>query len=120
MRNSLSRMTKSGVGYFLGWLGERLDIKRNIILVYHSIDNSGSVLSESPENFRTQMLYLKKYGFISIPLRKYLAHFLLNHSLPDRTFVLTFDDGYKSIFHNARPVIKELGLHATVFFTSGY
>jgi peptidoglycan/xylan/chitin deacetylase (PgdA/CDA1 family) len=34
--------------------------------------------------------------------------------------VVTFDDGYESVFHYARPVLLELGIPATVFLATAY
>jgi len=40
--------------------------------------------------------------------------------LPDNSVVITFDDGYASNYELAFPVLKEFGLHATVFVTTGF
>ncbi|MBB5035412.1 polysaccharide deacetylase family protein [Prosthecobacter vanneervenii] len=41
-------------------------------------------------------------------------------SLPDNAVVITFDDGYASNYELAFPVLKEFGLHATIFVTTGF
>ncbi len=33
----------------------------------------------------------------------------------EKIVVLTFDDGYASNYHLAFPILKEFGLHATIF-----
>jgi peptidoglycan/xylan/chitin deacetylase (PgdA/CDA1 family) len=38
---------------------------------------------------------------------------------PQRTVVLTFDDGYRSVYEAAFPLLERLGLTATVFLTVG-
>ena len=38
---------------------------------------------------------------------------------PDRSFVITFDDGYQSVYENAFPVLDHYGMSATVFLTVG-
>ncbi len=40
--------------------------------------------------------------------------------VPARTFVVTFDDGYDNIYHNAWPVLKKLSVPATVFLVTAY
>lgn len=38
---------------------------------------------------------------------------------PERSFVITFDDGYQSVFNEAFPVLQRYGMSATVFLTVG-
>lgn len=38
---------------------------------------------------------------------------------PDRLFVITFDDGYRSAYTEAFPILREYGMSATVFLTVG-
>ena len=40
--------------------------------------------------------------------------------IPPRTFVVTFDDGYESVYRNAWPILKELSVPATVFIVTAY
>ena len=40
-------------------------------------------------------------------------------TLPDRLVVLTFDDGPKSQFTFAAPLLKECGFNATFYITEG-
>ena len=38
---------------------------------------------------------------------------------PERAFVVTFDDGYQSVYDEAFPVLQQFGVSATVFLTVG-
>lgn len=38
---------------------------------------------------------------------------------PDRSFVITFDDGYRSVYDEAFPILRRYGMSATVFLTVG-
>ncbi|HYO47535.1 MAG TPA: polysaccharide deacetylase family protein, partial [Gemmatimonadota bacterium] len=39
--------------------------------------------------------------------------------LPARTIVITFDDGYRSVYEEAFPVLREHNMTATIFVTTG-
>jgi len=68
--------------------------------------------------FRWQMKLLAEC-FNVLPLAEALR--LLDAGrLPPRAVCITFDDGYRSVHDLALPVLKEFGLPATVFVTSGY
>jgi peptidoglycan/xylan/chitin deacetylase (PgdA/CDA1 family) len=41
-------------------------------------------------------------------------------TLPPRSFVVTFDDGYENFYTVARPILHELNIPATVFLATAY
>jgi peptidoglycan/xylan/chitin deacetylase (PgdA/CDA1 family) len=90
------------------------------ILTYHSIDNNGSAISVSPEKFRSQVRQLKEMSFEVISLSQAVACLFQGEALPARSLVMTFDDGFKSVYHEAYPVLREMGLPATVFLVPEY
>jgi len=63
-------------------------------------------------------MFAKHYNVISL---QELADLMdSGKQVPDNTVVLTFDDGYASNYHLAFPVLKEFGLHATVFTSTAF
>jgi peptidoglycan/xylan/chitin deacetylase (PgdA/CDA1 family) len=85
------------------------------ILLYHRIadDSSGNFYTVSLENFRNQMEALRDWGYTSIT-PTYLATVLVKGGeLPPRPVVITFDDGYKEVYQNAFPIMRELGFVGT-------
>ncbi|MBL0161023.1 MAG: polysaccharide deacetylase family protein [Bryobacterales bacterium] len=83
-----------------------------VILTYHSIDDSGSVISVSPAQFRRHMEILAAKRIRVVPLTEV-------RDTPGAV-ALTFDDGYENFLTHAAPVLAEYGLPATVFPVSGY
>lgn len=90
------------------------------ILTYHSIDNSGSIISVSPERFRNQMQYLSNLSFNVITLDEIIDCINKNRPFPPRSIAITFDDGFKNTYEIAYPLIRGFGFNATVFLVTGY
>lgn len=86
------------------------------VLMYHSIDyEKGNELRVPKEAFREQMSYLKQNGYTTLTLDELYDFFINNKPVPNKSIVITFDDGYKDNFENAYPVLKEFGFNATIF-----
>jgi peptidoglycan/xylan/chitin deacetylase (PgdA/CDA1 family) len=54
------------------------------------------------------------------PLQDILSAVMQGKTLPSGTVALTFDDGYASNHHLAFPILKRLGLPATIFPATGF
>lgn len=82
------------------------------ILTYHSLDESGSVISIRPQIFRSHMESLAESGIPIVPLDQ----------VADRpgTVAITFDDGFENLARHAFPVLGKLRIPATVFVVSQY
>jgi peptidoglycan/xylan/chitin deacetylase (PgdA/CDA1 family) len=83
------------------------------ILAYHRVVNARDVLAVSPDAFRRQMEALLEFGSRIIRLDAALE--LLLRAVPDYYVCVTFDDGYRDTLENAAPILRELGIPATVF-----
>jgi peptidoglycan/xylan/chitin deacetylase (PgdA/CDA1 family) len=85
------------------------------ILCYHRLGAGNSKMVVSPSNFEAQMAWLARNGYRVVRLAD-LAGFLSGERpLPQRAVVITFDDGYESVYRHAFPVLKKYGLPATAF-----
>jgi peptidoglycan/xylan/chitin deacetylase (PgdA/CDA1 family) len=86
------------------------------ILTYHNLgEQAKGRLVLAASSFREQMRYLKTNGYRVVSLADFVEFTRLNRQLPQRSVVLTFDDGYHSFKDFAYPVLKELGFTATLF-----
>lgn len=68
--------------------------------------------------FEAQLRLLQRAGFESITFAEYLDFRAGRRSLPRRPILLTFDDGYRSVFDTAHPLLSRFGFRATVFVVS--
>lgn len=89
------------------------------ILTFHSIDDAGTVISFPRKLLHYGLGRLRGRGHISIALSEASAHIRRGEPLPDRSFVITFDDGYRNVFEEAFPILQQFGMTATVFLTVG-
>jgi peptidoglycan/xylan/chitin deacetylase (PgdA/CDA1 family) len=90
------------------------------VLLYHSIDDSGSIISVYFNEFKKQMKFLKDNGFKSISLDEYITYIKDNKPAPSKSFVLTFDDGYLNFLSEVFPILRQYGFTATIFLATGY
>ncbi|OIO34763.1 MAG: hypothetical protein AUJ70_00265 [Candidatus Omnitrophica bacterium CG1_02_40_15] len=97
------------------------------IIMYHNIDENSltSRLSVLPDSFKRQMCFLKNHHYNVVKLED-LANMVKKNRFPSKTIAITFDDGYENNYTSAYPVLKKLGLQATIFIipamigTDGY
>jgi peptidoglycan/xylan/chitin deacetylase (PgdA/CDA1 family) len=84
------------------------------ILMYHEIGTGPNSLYVPTDKFRTQMNYLYKSGYHSVTMAK-AQEMLFNGKIPAKTIVITFDDGYSSVYTRAWPIMQEFGFTGTVY-----
>jgi len=90
------------------------------ILCYHRFGSKASQLTVTPANFEAQMEYLERNGYNVMPLSRLPAFLEGKEALPRKTVVLTIDDGYRSTYEIAYPILKKHGFAATVFLYSDF
>lgn len=90
------------------------------ILTYHSIDESGSIISTAPEVFRRQMKHLSEADYRVVPLNALVKAVSENKMLSPKTVALTFDDGFQNFYTTAFPVLEQYGFQATVFLVTDF
>lgn len=94
------------------------------VLLYHHIasqeeiekfnwENNGSVISL--ESFEKQIMYLKENDYYTASLKELELFMDKKIDLPEKTIVITFDDGYWSNIEYAYPLMKEIGFRGSIF-----
>ena len=83
------------------------------IVTFHSIDPSGSVLSYPPDLFAGLLGSLHESGLAVVGLHQLLEGHI------ERAVAITFDDGIRSVYTHALPVLREFGAPAHLFLTTG-
>jgi peptidoglycan/xylan/chitin deacetylase (PgdA/CDA1 family) len=95
------------------------------ILVYHSISNDpqrarAARTTTDPFTFRQQMRSLITAGCNPADLSQVVGWLRDGVRLPDKTVIITFDDGLRDFHTHAFPVLQELSFPATVFLPTDF
>jgi len=96
------------------------------VITYHRVDwpekkprLDPKLISATPNVFRQQMKFISaNYDLVSMD--DLLTASEGGKGLPRRALMVTFDDAYRDFNENAWPVMKELGVPATVFVPTAY
>lgn len=87
--------------------------------MFHALDDEPSAVSFPPRSFQRGLLRLKERGYRTVSLLEAAGCLRLGGAFPERAFVITFDDGYRSVYEEAFPILQLCGFSATVFLTVG-
>lgn len=85
------------------------------ILVYHHIQappqgpSSVTSLYVSPATFARQMAWLHRHGYHPVTLRQLFDFWVHDRAIPRKPIVLTFDDGWRTVYTHAAAVLKHYG-----------
>lgn len=90
-----------------------------LILTYHAIEKGPPPLYVEPELFREHLDAIEQAGGRTSTVGELASDMRAGH-VPARTVVISFDDGFESVFENALPMLLERGLTATVFCVAGH
>jgi peptidoglycan/xylan/chitin deacetylase (PgdA/CDA1 family) len=91
------------------------------VLMYHQLAPKDVSLRArhnvlvTPEVFEAQLQYLKKSGYTTITCSDLADYLIDKKPLPTRPILLTFDDGWRSNYLYAFPLLKKYEMKATIF-----
>jgi peptidoglycan/xylan/chitin deacetylase (PgdA/CDA1 family) len=86
------------------------------VLTYHQFaEKSTNKMTVSRDAFEAQMRLLKEKGYQVVSLEQLLAFLDFRGQLPEKAVVITIDDGWRSTYDIAFPILKRYGYPATLF-----
>lgn len=81
------------------------------LIGYHEIADKSETLDPtytvSPQNFTQQIQWLIKDGYHFVNVDDIINYRKNGKHLPNNAVLITFDDGYKSVYENAYPILKK-------------
>jgi peptidoglycan/xylan/chitin deacetylase (PgdA/CDA1 family) len=89
------------------------------ILTFHALDDAHTVISFAPALFERLVGVVRAGGYRVMPLASAAESLRRGTALPERPLVITFDDGYRSVYQAAFPILRDNGMPATVFLAVG-
>lgn len=86
------------------------------VLYYHSVDeNAANEVTITPEKLQEQLDYINDNNYVTITMTELYDHIENNKPIPEKSILITFDDGYMNNYTEAFPMLKELNMTATIF-----
>lgn len=99
-----------------------MNSERIPVLMYHRVGNAHNKWEHkycvSPQRFAEHMQILAHAGWQAVKIDDFFAWLDGSIELSEKSFLLTFDDGFLSVYEHAAPVLTTLGWPATVFLVS--
>lgn len=90
-----------------------------VVLFYHELSEGDSPLCVTPDLFSEHLAVLAA-AKVTVLTATELAQALERGRVPERSVVLTFDDGFAAAVREARPRLAAAGMRATFFCVAGH
>lgn len=88
------------------------------VLMYHYISRHPNSIAVSPELFSRHCEALAASGWRGVSLAEAEAYFLRGEALPEKSCLITFDDGYLDNYVHAWPILQKFGHNGVIFAVS--
>ena len=98
------------------------------VLCYHNLATAEEKTNFESEkdwtidvkNFEEQLKYFKKHNYKTLTMEEFYEWKQGMLNLPQKSVLITFDDGFLSNYHYAFPLLKKYNMNATVFLIGEY
>lgn len=84
------------------------------VLMYHHVTAAGGLIAVTPQVFEQQIKSLARAGYSALTAAQFAAY-LQGGKVPEKSVLITFDDGYLNNWTHAYPILQRYGMHAVVF-----
>lgn len=88
-----------------------------LIMYYHEVVKRGEGATYQKieeEKFEAQMRYLQEQGYTSLFFSE------LDKPLPQKSVIVSFDDGFRSVYENAAPIMQKYGIKGNIYLPTAY
>lgn len=81
------------------------------VFTFHSVE---------PEKLEAQLQFLATNGYTTLKANDFFEAIVGGKSVPERSILLTFDDGWRSLWTYAYPLLKKYEMHGICFIIPGF
>lgn len=88
------------------------------VVMYHQLTENKSTAGKyvlSVDTFEKDLIYLKENGYSSVTLQQLFDYASGAGDLPEKPFMITFDDGCETVYAYALPLLEKYGFTAVCF-----
>jgi len=91
------------------------------VLSYHKFSRDKVDLTTVSEKaFDDQMRFLKRNGYRVITMDQFFDFLEFKNQIPEKSVLITIDDGWRSVYDLAFPILKKYGYPATFFIYTDF
>lgn len=93
------------------------------VIMYHHLSENPAKLGDytvSPVQFEADLKEIKRLGYTVISLQQLCDYYDGREPLPEKSVLITFDDGYYSVYVYAYPLLKAYDMPAICFILGYY
>ena len=93
------------------------------VIMYHHLSENESKLNDytvSPSQLEADLMAIKERGYTAITLEQLIGYFDGQNELPEKSVLITFDDGYYSVYVHAYPLLKKYDMPAVCYILGHY
>ena len=101
---------------------EASDVAVPVIMYHHILKdrNRWGDYIISPAEFEADLQYITEAGYTSITVEQLIAYVTVGVPLPEKPIILSFDDGHRSFYAYAAPLLEQYGQRAVVAVVGEY
>lgn len=92
----------------------------SVLTYHHFSEQCTNTLCMPVDEFARQMAFLKKEGYRTVTMKELLKFFDYQGPLPRKALAITIDDGYRSVYDLAYPILKKHNFRATLFIYTDF
>lgn len=91
------------------------------VFMYHHVSpRKDDMITVTPQTFEAQLQHIRHSGYKTVTPDELAAYVSGSGQIPDKSLILSFDDGYLDNYVYAYPLLKQYGLKAVIFLVTGW